>query len=105
MILSSSTLTSRGGSRHRASISWEICTLHRLINRTADTESDAEMLQLIANTRILPYARSYQLQFGALYHEIFLTNKNVASYYEAHKNYAEKTLEKVIVAYEDMKNN
>ena len=79
--------------------------MHRLINRTADTESDAEMLQLIANTRILPYARSYQLQFGALYHEIFLTNKNVASYYEAHKNYAEKTLEKVIVAYEDMKNN
>ena len=51
--------------------------MHRLINRTADTESDAEMLQLIADTRILPYARSYQLQFGALYHEIFMTNKNV----------------------------
>lgn len=74
-------------------------------SRTADTADDAEMLQLIADTRILPYARSYELRFGALIKDIFKTNKSVASYYEAQKNNAEKTLEKVIAAYEDMKNN
>ena len=74
-------------------------------SRTADTEEDAEMLQLIADTRILPYARSYDLRFGALYQDLFNKNKNVASYYEAQKNNAEKTLNKVIAAYEDMKNN
>ncbi|MBQ5389905.1 MAG: hypothetical protein IIU58_03260, partial [Clostridia bacterium] len=74
-------------------------------SRTADTADDAEMLQLIADTRILPYARSYDLRFGALIKDIFKTNKSVASYYEAQKNGAEKTLNKVIAAYEDMKNN
>ena len=74
-------------------------------SRTADTEEDAEMLQLIADTRILPYARSYDLRFGALYQDLFNKNKNVASYYEAQKNNAEKTLNKLIAAYEDMRNN
>ena len=72
-------------------------------NRTADTEEDAEMLQLIADTRILPYARSYDLRFGSLYQDIFKTNKNVASYYESQKKNAEKRLATLIAAYEDMK--
>ncbi len=74
-------------------------------SRTADTEIDAEMLQLIADTRILPYARSYDLRFGALYKDLFTSNKNVASYYEAQKKNAEKTLTKLIDTYEEMKNN
>ena len=63
--------------------------------RSADTPNDTEMLQLIADTRVIGFAYAYDLAFSNIVNDCVLGTSEVASYIRSSKKVAEKNLEKM----------
>lgn len=72
-------------------------------SRMADQPDDAEMLQLIADTRTISFSYSYGMYFNNLIGDLGTSNAEVASYHKKQIKAAQKTLDKMIQSYEDMK--
>ena len=72
-------------------------------SRTADSPDDAEMLQLIADTRKISFAYSYGMNCSNFLAELLESNKEVASYAKSMQKGSSKALEKLIKSFEDMK--
>lgn len=72
-------------------------------NRTADSPDDAEMLQLIADTRKISFAFSYSMALNNVIGDLINSGNEVASYYASQEKSAQKTLEKLIQSFEEMK--
>lgn len=74
-------------------------------SRLADAPDDAEMLQLIADTRMSSFGWAYELQFRNILGDIGNSTTGVASYYQRNQKAAEKNLEKLVKAFEKIKEN
>ena len=72
-------------------------------NRTADSPDDAEMLQIIADTRRISFAFSYSMSMNNILDSLSSGNQEVASYYRSQQKPAQKALEKLIKEFEEMK--
>lgn len=72
-------------------------------NRTADSPDDAEMLQLIADTRKISFAYSYSMDFNTVIADMIKGNTEIGSYYASKEKAANKNLEKLLKTFEDMK--
>lgn len=68
--------------------------------RLADTPDDAEMLQIIADTRTLSFAYCYGLTFNNILGDLATSKSEVASYLEKSQKLATKSLEKLVSKYE-----
>ncbi|MBO7405660.1 MAG: hypothetical protein J6V24_11915, partial [Clostridia bacterium] len=64
--------------------------------RTADTEQDAEMLQLIADTRTISFAYSYGMAFNNILSDLQSGSRETASYIQSTEKVAAKTLERML---------
>jgi len=64
--------------------------------RLAETESDAQMLQLIADTRTLGFAYAYSLTFRNLVADTIQGNQPFSSYYASNETVAEASLDKLL---------
>jgi len=64
--------------------------------RLAETESDAQMLQLIADTRTLGFSYAYQLPFNNLISSCIIGNQPFASYFAANELLAEAEIEELV---------
>lgn len=69
-------------------------------SRTADSPDDAEMLQLIADTRTISFAHAYGLKFARILSDIGSSSQEAASYVQSNQKVAKKTLEKLIASVE-----
>ena len=65
-------------------------------SRIADAPDDSEMLQLIADTRIIGFAYAYDLTYKNIVADCVQGNAQVASYLKQSQKIATKTLEKLI---------
>lgn len=65
-------------------------------SRTADSPDDAEMLQLIADTRTISFAHAYSLKFSGILNDVGTGSQEVASYIKSNEKMAQKTLDKLI---------
>lgn len=72
-------------------------------NRVADSPDDAEMLQLIADTRTISFAYSYGMTFNNILKDLTSSNTEVASYHKSNQKAAEKALAKLVAQFEEMK--
>lgn len=72
-------------------------------SRTADSPDDAEMLQIIADTRTISFSQAFGLQFYSILGDLGTGNKEVASYLKTTQKAAERNLSKLIYAFEEMK--
>ena len=70
-----------------------------LKSRLADNPDDAEMLQLIADSRTIAFAFAMKLTYDNLIKDVVLTNTETASYLQKSAKLAEKTLEGVVSGY------
>ena len=68
--------------------------------RTADTEQDAEMLQLIADTRSISFAYSYGMAFNNILADLQSGTRETASYIKSSEKVAVKSLEKMIKTFD-----
>lgn len=68
--------------------------------RAADAPDDAEMLQIISDTRTIGFAYGYSLEMNNIVDNI--GNKGAASYYKSHQKVADKMLKKLVAKFEDM---
>lgn len=71
-------------------------------SRTADSPDDAEMLQIIADTRTISFGYSYKMSLNNILGDIGTTNREVASYLKSAQKMAQKNLDKLIETYETM---
>jgi hypothetical protein len=71
-------------------------------NRIADSPDDAEMLQLIADTRTIGFAYFYGMSFNNIISDVVGTTKEISSYLEKGEKSARKKLEKLVTTFEDM---
>lgn len=69
--------------------------------RTADTEQDAEMLQLIADTRSISFAYSYGMPFNNILSDLQSGTKETASYIKSNEKVATKTLERMLKTFSE----
>jgi ABC-type glycerol-3-phosphate transport system substrate-binding protein len=69
--------------------------------RTADTEQDAEMLQLIADTRSISFAYSYGMSFNNILSDLGSGSRETASYIKSTEKVAQKTLERMIKTFSE----
>ena len=72
-------------------------------SRIADSPDDAEMLQLIADTRKISFAFSYSMHCSNFLTELLESNKELASYAKTYQKVATKDLEKLVKVFENMK--
>lgn len=72
-------------------------------SRLADSPDDAEMLQLIADTRTTSFSYANDLTFKNILSDLGNNDKGVASYYEKSSKAANKLLEKLVSSYESLK--
>ena len=70
-----------------------------LKSRLADNPDDAEMLQLIADTRTIAFAFAMKLTYDNFIKDVVFTNTETASYLQKSAKLAEKTLEGVVKGY------
>ncbi len=73
-----------------------------LKSRAADAPDDAEMLQLISDTRTIGFAYGYDLLMNNILGDILESTQEVASYYKSKEKAAGKSLEKMIANFEEM---
>lgn len=71
-------------------------------SRTADSPDDAEMLQLIADTRTISFAYTYGLTYNEYLGDLLNSNAELASYYQSNLKVANKTLEKLTKSFMEM---
>jgi hypothetical protein len=71
-------------------------------SRTADAPEDAEMLQLIADTRTIGTAYAYGLTFNNIIADVVGTSNEISSYLSKQERAASKALDKLIATFEDM---
>lgn len=71
-------------------------------SRTADSPEDAEMLQLIADTRTIGTAYAYGLTFNNIISDVVGTNNEISSYMTKQEKAASKLLDKLLITFEDM---
>lgn len=69
-------------------------------SRTAETPDDAEMLQLIADTRTISFAHAYGLKFARILDDIGENSTAVASYFKTSQKVAAKELDKIVKTFE-----
>ena len=70
--------------------------------RLADSPDDAEMLQIIADTRTIGFAYFYSMPFNNIISDLKSGKKELASYIEKGTKSATKNLDKLITAFEAM---
>ena len=70
--------------------------------RLADSPDDAEMLQIIADTRTIGFAYFYSMSFNNIIGDLKNGKKELASYIEKGMKSATKNLDKLIAAFEGM---
>ncbi len=73
-----------------------------LKSRTADAPDDAEMLQLIADTRTIGFAYNYQLTFNNIINDCVIGTSELSSYLAKSEKAADKALTKLIEKFEEM---
>ena len=73
--------------------------------RLADSPDDAEMLQLIADTRTTSFSYANSLTFKNILSDLESSSQGVASYFEKQTKIANKMLEKLVGNYEKLKEN
>ena len=73
--------------------------------RLADSPDDAEMLQLIADTRTTSFSYANSLTFKNILSDLESSSQGVASYFEKQTKIANKMLEKLVKNYEKLKEN
>lgn len=73
-----------------------------LKSRSADTADDSEMLQLIADTRVIGFAYGYGLPMNNILSDIMNTSQGAASYFKAKEKLATKLLKKIVREIEEM---
>lgn len=71
--------------------------------RLADSPDDAEMLQIIADTRTTSFSYANDLTFKNILSDLGNNDKGVASYYEKNSKVATKLLDKLVKSYADLK--
>ncbi len=71
-------------------------------SRTADSSDDAEMLQLIADTRTMSTAQCYSLTFNNILGQLGDSNKEVASYIKSNEKVATKMLDKFLNTFSEL---
>jgi len=71
-------------------------------NRIADSPDDAEMLQLIADTRTISFGYTFFLPLSNIVYELIDTNQGVASYAASKSKSAEKALKSLIKSIDKM---
>ena len=72
-------------------------------SRLADAPDDAEMLQIIADTRTTSFSFAYDLAFRNILGDLGTGSEGVASYYQKNSRIATKTLERLIKEFRDIK--
>ncbi len=71
--------------------------------RLADAPDDAEMLQIIADTRTTSFSFAYELPYRNILGDLGTSSEGVGSYYQKNVKVAEKNLERLITAFEKIK--
>ena len=72
--------------------------------RMADSPDDAEMLQIIADTRMTSFAYAYDLPFKNILGDLGASGTGVGSYYEKQQRSAVKLLDKMLANFEKIIN-
>lgn len=72
-------------------------------SRLADAPDDAEMLQIIADTRTTSFSFAYELPYRNILGDLGTNSEGVGSYYQKSAKVAEKKLEKLIQEFRKIK--
>lgn len=72
-------------------------------DRLAEMPDDAEMLQLIADTRTTSFSFAYELPFRNILGDLINNDTGVSSYYEKYGERAQKQLDKLIDTFNEIK--
>ena len=70
--------------------------------RISDSPDDAEMIQIIADTRALSFAYTFNMPFKNIIADCVLGSANVASYCAASERAARKTLERLLQKFDEI---
>lgn len=70
-------------------------------SRIADSPDDAEMLQIIADTRTICFSMQYGLEFFDVMRQLILSKDEVASFYQSHAKVAQKKLELLVDSFRE----
>lgn len=73
-----------------------------LKSRAADAPDDAEMLQIISDTRTIGFAYGYGLLMNNILGDLMNSNQEVASYFKSKEKASSKALEKMVMQFEEM---
>lgn len=74
-------------------------------SRLSDSPDDAEMLQLIADTRTTSFSFAYGLQYNNILGDLKSNDTGVSSYYQSKLKAADRLLEKTLADFEKIKEN
>ena len=72
-------------------------------SRLADSPDDAEMLQIIADTRTTSFSYANDLTFKNILNDLAENETGVASYYQKGSKLAQKMLDRLVASYEKLK--
>ncbi|MBR4205160.1 MAG: hypothetical protein IKQ92_06760 [Clostridia bacterium] len=73
-------------------------------SRLADAPDDAEMLQIIADTRTTSFSFAYDLEFSNILGDLGKSSEGVGSYFQKSSKLATKKLEQLVKAFQRIKN-